>query len=347
MNSDCGAAPGSWCCSGSGIRRSRTRRRRGNASTRVFFAMGRTGGSCRRWLAKTHPRFKTPINAIAVQTRHSRSRGVGLSLIIGADQHLFDSWRTTSDARPDLRLLGRATSGSSCSSRTKPREHFNIVDPRADPPLQTVPRARLGRLEEVDEEPAPSSAAGYLDWVPQSRREHWVVVGVVLVIIMGRQRATPTGLQLAERVERPRTTMQLHDAGRPRTPLLRMAATWWRRLRRTTAARSATSARTCSPGPPRAALDRPRGRRSSRCWTPGRERRPDARARGARRSRNCPTTVAALGKLDRRTSSHGGRLGSPRRRYRITARRPDGRAGKLQRTSCCTASPTPRAPTPG
>lgn len=38
-----------------------------NASTRVFYSMGR-GGALPRWLAKVHPVYKTPVNAIILQT---------------------------------------------------------------------------------------------------------------------------------------------------------------------------------------------------------------------------------------------------------------------------------------
>ena len=53
-----------------------------NAVTRVYFAMGRTG-VLPRALAKVHPRFKTPTNAIWFQTAINLVVGLGLGFWIG------------------------------------------------------------------------------------------------------------------------------------------------------------------------------------------------------------------------------------------------------------------------
>ena len=53
-----------------------------NAATRVFFAMGRTG-ALPRTLAKVHPRFQTPVNAVVFQTAITLAIGLGLGFWLG------------------------------------------------------------------------------------------------------------------------------------------------------------------------------------------------------------------------------------------------------------------------
>jgi len=59
-----------------------------NAATRVFFAMGR-GGALPHWLAKVHPRYRTPTNAIWLQTLLTLIIGLGLGFWIGPDQEYY------------------------------------------------------------------------------------------------------------------------------------------------------------------------------------------------------------------------------------------------------------------
>ena len=59
-----------------------------NASTRVFFGMGRVGVLPRQ-LAKTHPRFKTPVNAVLLQTFITFAYGLGVGFWIGPDQEFY------------------------------------------------------------------------------------------------------------------------------------------------------------------------------------------------------------------------------------------------------------------
>jgi amino acid transporter len=59
-----------------------------NASTRVFFAMSRSG-SLPAFLSKIHPRFKTPVNAIWLQTIITLVVGLGVGLSIGPDQEYY------------------------------------------------------------------------------------------------------------------------------------------------------------------------------------------------------------------------------------------------------------------
>lgn len=59
-----------------------------NASTRVFFAMARSG-TLPHVLSKVHPRYQTPINAIWLQTVLTLGIGLGLGWWIGPDQLFY------------------------------------------------------------------------------------------------------------------------------------------------------------------------------------------------------------------------------------------------------------------
>ncbi|HWY03613.1 MAG TPA: APC family permease [Candidatus Acidoferrum sp.] len=59
-----------------------------NAATRVFFAMGRAR-SLPAFLGKIHPEFKTPVNAIWLQTALTLAVGLGMGFWIGPDQEYY------------------------------------------------------------------------------------------------------------------------------------------------------------------------------------------------------------------------------------------------------------------
>jgi len=59
-----------------------------NASTRVIFAMSRSG-VLPRGLSIIHPRFQTPVNAIRLQTLLTLAIGLGLGFLIGPDQEYY------------------------------------------------------------------------------------------------------------------------------------------------------------------------------------------------------------------------------------------------------------------
>jgi amino acid transporter len=59
-----------------------------NASTRVFFAMARSG-ALPAFLSKVHPRNRTPVNAIWLQTFLTLAIGLGLGWMIGPDQEYY------------------------------------------------------------------------------------------------------------------------------------------------------------------------------------------------------------------------------------------------------------------
>jgi amino acid transporter len=59
-----------------------------NAAVRVFFAMGRAG-SMPSALASVHPRFRTPVNAILLQTIITLTIGIAIGFWIGPDQEYY------------------------------------------------------------------------------------------------------------------------------------------------------------------------------------------------------------------------------------------------------------------
>jgi amino acid transporter len=59
-----------------------------NAAVRVFYAMGRAG-SLPASLARIHPRFRTPVNAIVLQTIITLTIGVAIGFWIGPDQEYY------------------------------------------------------------------------------------------------------------------------------------------------------------------------------------------------------------------------------------------------------------------
>ena len=150
----------------------------GNASTRVFFAMGRTG-VLPRWLAKTHPRFKTPVNAIALQTAIAIVVGVGLSLIIGAINTFYFIGTTLTLGLIFVYSAGNL--GVFLLYWRELRQSFNPLIHAIIPLATTIALVWVGwkSIEGLH----ILSPQGYLDWVPAVVAA-WVIVGVLLVLIV-------------------------------------------------------------------------------------------------------------------------------------------------------------------
>jgi amino acid transporter len=150
----------------------------GNASTRVFFAMGRTG-VLPRWLGKTHPQFRTPVNAIAVQTVIAIIIGIGLSLIIGPI-NIFYFIGTTLTLGLIL-VYGAGNIGVFMLYWREFRSSFNPIIHLIIPLATTLALIWVGwkSIEGLH----ITDPQGYLDWVP-TVVAIWVVIGLILVAVV-------------------------------------------------------------------------------------------------------------------------------------------------------------------
>jgi amino acid transporter len=179
----------------------------GNASTRVFFAMGRTG-VLPKWLAKTHPRFKTPVNAIALQTVIAIIVGVGLSLLIGAINTFYFIGTTLTLGLIFVYSAGNL--GVFLLYWRELRSSFNPLIHALIPLVTTVALIWVGwkSIEGLH----ILHPQGYLDWVPAVVAA-WVVVGVLLVLIVSgtgnKEWLEQAGRSVGD------NEVPLHDAGRP------------------------------------------------------------------------------------------------------------------------------------
>jgi amino acid transporter len=179
----------------------------GNASTRVFFAMGRTG-VLPRWLSKTHPRFKTPVNAIALQTAIAIIVGVGLSLIIGAVNTFYFIGTTLTLGLIFVYSAGNL--GVFLLYWRELRSNFNLLIHGLIPLATTLALIWVGwkSIEGLH----ILHPKGYLDWAPTVVGA-WVVIGIVVVLVVSGSGNTGW-LELAGRSVA-ENEVPLHDAGNP------------------------------------------------------------------------------------------------------------------------------------
>jgi amino acid transporter len=152
----------------------------GNASTRVFFAMGRTG-VLPKWLGKTHPRYKTPINAIAMQTVIAIIVGVGLSLWIGPINIFYFIGTTLTLGLIFVYSAGNL--GVFLLYWRELRSNFNPLIHAVIPLATTLALIWVGwkSIEGLH----ITDPQNYLDWVP-TVVACWVIAGVLLVILVSR-----------------------------------------------------------------------------------------------------------------------------------------------------------------
>jgi amino acid transporter len=153
----------------------------GNASTRVFFAMGRTG-VLPRWLGATHPRFRTPVNAIALQTAIAVVVGVGLSLWIGSTNIFYFIGTTLTLGLIFVYSAGNL--GVFLLYWRELRSDFNWLIHFVIPLVTTVALIWVGwkSIEGLH----ITSPQSYLDWSPIVVFG-WVIAGLLLVAFVSRR----------------------------------------------------------------------------------------------------------------------------------------------------------------
>lgn len=147
-----------------------------NAVTRVYFAMGRSG-TLPKALAKVHPVYKTPSNAILFQTAINIVVGVGLGLWLGPlnEFALLAAMLTLAM----ILVYSAGNLGVFLLYYRERRNEFNIFLHAACPLISTVALFAVGYFSNV---PLPS---GVLGWVPFIVFG-WLIVGIVLVYRLSR-----------------------------------------------------------------------------------------------------------------------------------------------------------------
>ena len=180
----------------------------GNASTRVFFAMGRTG-VLPRWLGKTHPTFKTPINAIALQTVIAVIVGVGLSLWIGPINIFYFIGTTLTLGLIFVYSAGNL--GVFLLYWRELRSNFNPLIHGLIPLATTLALIWVGwkSIEGLH----ITSPQNYLDWVP-TVVAGWVIAGILLVLFVSRSGHTEWLVQAGRSVADNETPIH-DDPSRP------------------------------------------------------------------------------------------------------------------------------------
>src|ERR1700733_3812609 len=165
-----------------------------NAAVRVFYAMGRAR-SLPAALEYIHPRFRTPVNAIALQTFITMTIGIAIGFWIGPDQEYYFLGVTTT-----LVLIFIYSAGNIgvffLYRRERPSE-FNPILHFAFPVLSTLSLMWVAYHSVVPLPDAPLRYAPILVGV-------WLVAGVLLLLTVRRTSNMPLlPVEVTEAVERP------------------------------------------------------------------------------------------------------------------------------------------------
>jgi len=147
-----------------------------NAVTRVYFGMAR-GGTLPRALAKVHPKYKTPSNAILFQTVFNIVVGIGFGEWLGPVAAVgFLAALLT------LAMILVYSAGNWGVFRLYWREHrseFNIFLHVVCPLVSTIALVAVAYYSNV---PLPSGAVGWVPFVVAA----WLIIGIAVVWWLGR-----------------------------------------------------------------------------------------------------------------------------------------------------------------
>jgi amino acid transporter len=147
-----------------------------NAATRVFFGMARSGSLPRR-LTHVHPTFRTPVNAIILQTVITLVFGLGLGFWLGPDQEFY--LMGVAITLGLIFVYGAGNIGVMRYYWTERRSEFNPLLHGVFPLFSTLALIYVGYKSIVPLPSMPVGAAPYLVGV-------WLVGGAVLVGVMSR-----------------------------------------------------------------------------------------------------------------------------------------------------------------
>jgi amino acid transporter len=145
-----------------------------NGATRVWFAMARSG-SLPRALAKVHPRYQTPVNAVILQAIVTLGVGLGLGAWIGPDKEFELMGAVVTFALIFIYSAGNL--GVFLFYSRERKKEFHWILHAVFPLLGTVALIFVGYSSLV---PWPAPPVAYAPWMVGI----WLVVGVVVLVIM-------------------------------------------------------------------------------------------------------------------------------------------------------------------
>ena len=145
-----------------------------NAATRVFFAMGRAG-SLPGSLARIHPVYQTPSNALWLQTFLTLAVGLGMGFWIGPDQEFFFMAAVTTLGMVFVYSAGNL--GVYRFFRGEQRGEFKFLLHAIFPLASTLALLWVGYKSIV---PPPPSPIRYAPLVVVA----WLILGLLLLFIM-------------------------------------------------------------------------------------------------------------------------------------------------------------------
>lgn len=145
-----------------------------NAATRVFYAMGRSE-SLPLALAKIHPVYQTPVNAIWLQTIITLLVGLGLGFWIGPDQEFFLMATVTTLGM--IVVYSAGNFGVFRFYRTEKRTEFNLMLHALFPLVSTIALLWVGYKSVV---PLPPFPIKYAPLIVSG----WLMIGIVLLWIL-------------------------------------------------------------------------------------------------------------------------------------------------------------------
>ena len=147
-----------------------------NAATRVFFAMGRSG-ALPRVLGQVHPKYRTPSNAIWLQTLITLAVGLGLGYWIGPEQEYYFMGVVITLGL--VFVYGVSNYGVYRFYHGEKQQEFRIWQHALCPLISTVALIWVGVEATVPLPPAPLLYAPALVGV-------WLAAGCILVWWMSR-----------------------------------------------------------------------------------------------------------------------------------------------------------------
>jgi amino acid transporter len=145
-----------------------------NGATRVWFAMARSG-SLPRALAKVHPRFQTPVNAVILQAIVTLAVGLGLGVWIGPDKEFELMGAVVTFALIFIYSAGNL--GVFLLYSRERRTEFHWVLHAVFPFLGTVALVFVGYSSLV---PWPTPPVAYAPWMVGI----WLGLGIAVLVVM-------------------------------------------------------------------------------------------------------------------------------------------------------------------